>query len=193
MRPTSTGRTAAPVQPPLALTVRVKACACAALSRTAALNSASPASRAITLRSTATACRYDGETLRSGCYGDPMGARCLTIQSYGMSGVVRASVQDGWCRPSGCARFPGASGTRFTTRVALWKHQTLPNRKHTALPSALHVALSYFRPERGLVNVCRQVVDESSPLVITAWLPFDQVQVLPPNAARWQSYSYCCG
>jgi hypothetical protein len=111
-------------------------------------------------------------------------------------------VCPGWCvhqcrtagaDPSGCARFPGASGTRFTTRVTLWKHQTWPNRKHTALRLSMLPCLTR-RPERWLVNVCRQVVDESLPLVISVWLPDDQVQIPPSySAANWQSRWWCCG
>ena len=118
VRPPSKGLTAAPVQPPLALTVRVKAVACAAQSRMAALHNATPASRAITLRSTATDRRNDRETLRSGAHGDSMGASGPTIQSYRMSGVLRASVQDG------CA-------DRLAVRDFLVPGNTLRHESHT--------------------------------------------------------------
>ena len=110
----------------------------------------------------------------------------------------------GWCahqcRTAGADRlavrdFPGASGTRFTTRVTLWKHQTWLEQeaaKHTALRLSILPCQSYC-PERWLFDVRRQVVDESSPRVIAVWLPCDQVQVLPPSSAHWQSKWCCCG
>lgn len=145
VRPTRTGRTAAPVQPPLALTGRVKACACVAQSRTAALHNASPASRAITPRSTATDRRYDRETLRSGSHGSSTEANCPMMQSYCMSAVLRASVQDG------CADRLAVRDFLVWGNMCYDESRTLeageapafrPKRKHTALRLCSLVTLS---------------------------------------------------